>query len=128
MTRLLKLSPIKISVKILKSDVLGRCMKMNKITKIGILSTFFVGLGMSYGENFCPNCGYKLREPVRRECNDMRGKKCRAYWLRMRQEGRLFPPKFCKGNEMYRNCHGDHCNFKQDKRRWEDPRKCLPEA
>ena len=111
---------IKNPVKIKKSDVLGRCMKMKKITKIGILSTFFVGLGVSYGENFCPNCGYKLKDQVRKECKEMRAKKCRSYWLRMRQEGRLCPPKFCKGNEMYRDCHGDQCKFKQDKRCWEN--------
>lgn len=111
-----------------KSAVLNRCMQMNKITKIGMLSALFIGIGMSYGENFCPNCGYKLREPVHKEFRDPEGfRRCRSHWLKLQQEGCLYPPKFCKGNEVYRDCHASPCEFKQDKRCWEDPRKPLPD-
>ncbi len=102
-------------------------MKINKVTKIGILGIICFGLNMSFGENFCPNCGFRLKESLKKDCRIYCDKKCRSYWLKMKQEGRFGAPKFCKGNEVYRNCKKSGCDFKQDKRCWKDS-KCSSES
>lgn len=96
---------------------------MNKTTKIGMLGIMFFGLNMSFGENFCPNCGFRLKNECRICCD----KKCRSYGLKMKQEGRFCVPKFCKGQEGHHNCKKSNCGLKHDKC-CQESKKCLSES